>query len=97
MEWLIKGRVKTTSIVGTPLSLQGWGGGGGQISRNTNNETLLGCYLEILGRWHLKKNGKNNVSKSSLSQHVVCFINAGGIHGALYGAWWCEPSDGVQK
>ena len=23
---------------------------GGQISKNTYNETLLGCYLEILGR-----------------------------------------------
>ena len=42
-------------------------------------------------------NGENNVSKSSLSQHVMCFPNAAGIDGTLYEAWWCEPQDGVQK
>ena len=46
---------------------------------------------------NLKNNGKNKVSKSSLSQHVMCFPNAAEIRGALYGAWWCEPPDGVQK
>ena len=45
----------------------------------------------------LKNNGKNNVSKSSLSQHVMHFPIAAGIHGAVYGVWWCEPPDGVQK
>ena len=34
----------------------------------------------------LKNNGKNNVSKSSLSQDVMFFPNAAGIHEALYGA-----------
>ena len=32
-----------------------------------------------------------------LSQHVMCFSNAAGIHGVFYRTWWCELSDGVQK
>ena len=27
----------------------------------------------------------------------MCFPSDAGIYGALYGAWWCEPPDGVQK
>ena len=45
----------------------------------------------------LKNNGKNNVSKSSLSQHVMWFPNAAGIHGTLYGAEWCEPLMGPRN
>ena len=43
------------------------------------------------------KNGKNNVSKSFLSQQVLCFPNAARIDEALYGVWFCEPTDVVQK
>ena len=41
--------------------------------------------------------GENNVSKSSLSQNVRCIPNVPGVDGALYGVWWCEPTDVVQK
>ena len=43
------------------------------------------------------KNGKNNLGKSSLSQHMMCFLNSVAIDGALYGVWWCEPTGVVQK
>ena len=49
-----------------------------------------------MGRWRFK-NAKNIVSLSSLSQHVTHFPNTAGKHGVLYRAWWCEPTDGVQK
>ena len=42
-----------------------------------------------------KKFGKINVSGSSLSKHPVGFSNAAGVHGALYGAWWCDLPGGV--
>ena len=40
---------------------------------------------------------KNIVSLLSFSQHVMRSPNAPGIHEALYGAWWGEAPDGVQK
>ena len=49
------------------------------------------------GKMTFKKNGKNIVSLSSLSQHVMCFPNAAGIHGDLYGVWWYESYDMVQN
>ena len=81
------------SIVGIPLSLRSEA----QISKNTTNEALSGCYPELQEDDVLKNNRKNNVSKSSLSQYLMCFPNAAGIHGALYWVWWYEPPYGVQK
>ena len=56
---------------------------GASFPKNTNNEALSGCYSEIWEDDVLKDNRKDNVSKSSLSQYVMCFSNAAGIHGAL--------------
>ena len=56
---------------------------GASFPKNTNNEALSGCYSEIWEDDVLKNNRKDNVSKSSLSQYVMCFSNAAGIHGAL--------------
>ena len=83
----IKRRDKTTIIVGTALFLQKWGIG----FQNTNNETLLGCYPEFWEGEVLKKNRKNNVNESSLSQYVMCFPNAAVIHGALQGPGGVSP------
>ena len=80
-----KGEDKTQSIVGTALYLQMWG----QVFKNTSNEAFSGHYLEMLGKWHFLKNGKNNVSWSCLSQHAMSFANASGIHKVLYGACCC--------
>ena len=61
---IVKWRDKTTSIVGTPLSLQKWGLG----FQNTNNEALSGCYPEFWEDDVLKNNRKNNENKKSLSK-----------------------------
>ena len=79
--------------MGTPLSLQMWGDSFPKIP-------VIGHYQGVTQKFwagDLLKNGKNNVSKSSLSQHVMCFPNAAGIDGSLYGVWCCEPLDCVQK
>ena len=58
---------------------------------------LIGCYAEIVGRSHLKKNGKNNnVSGSLLSQHLKRAPNVAGVCGALCRTYWCDPLGGVQ-
>ena len=31
-----------------------------------------------------------------LSQHPVGIPNVAGVHGALCGAWWCNPPGGVR-
>ena len=51
---------------------------------------------QILWRWRFKK-WKNIVNLSSRIQHVMRFTNAAESHCSLYGAWWCEPPDEVQK
>ena len=40
---------------------------------------------------YYKKFGKKDVNGSSLSQHPMGIPNIAGVHGALYGAWWCNP------
>ena len=55
------------------------------------------CYSEFWEDDVLKNNRKKNLNKSSPSQYVMCFPNAAEIYGALYEAWWFEPTDEVQK
>ena len=42
----------------------------------------------------LKEIGKNNVGRSLLSQHPKSTPNIAGVHGAMYGTWWCHPFGG---
>ena len=43
------------------------------------------------------KNEKNNVSKSSLSQHVMRFLNAAGINGTCMGSGDVSPLMGSRN
>ena len=73
----------------------------GQDHQHSGYPTLFSkvgaSYPEFWEDDALKNNRKKNVNKSSLSQYVMCFPNAAGIHGALYGTWWCEPRNETLK
>ena len=43
-----------------------------------------------------KKVGENNVSESLVSQHQMGVPNITGVHGAQYGACWCDSPGEVQ-
>ena len=58
--------------------------------------TYIGRYPEILGRCCFKKLGKNNVSRSLLSQHLIGVPNIPGIHGAMYGGLTMRPLVGYR-
>ena len=63
---------KTTSVVSTPLTLQkGRGGGGARFPKIPIMRHYQGVTQTFWEDDVLKNDGKNNLSKSSLSQHVM--------------------------
>ena len=76
---------KTISVVSAQLTLQK-GGGGGCFPKIPIMRHYQGVTQTFWEDYVLKNDGKNNLSKSSLSQHVMWFPNTAGIHGTLYRA-----------